>query len=365
MSAATANAEPTTRAKGRLPVVALVALVMVAGFTGLVLGDLAAGGSSPAVQPARPAVPLSHGGLRVQLPSGWARGGDATIAGFNRPLRVENRSQGVRAEVELLSAESPTLLPGALKKPEEAPDTVQLASGHEAWRYRKSAAVVYAIPTTVGIATIACSGEDRACEALASGVGVPQSRQFELDKNAAFFSRLPAVVASLDAARARGGEALGGATSAVSQAAAADELARAHKAAAATLTPLADGGVPKATVGSLTAAAGAYTALASAARTRSPRPYADAGRDVSAAEADLRRAIAKASSAVNGATRVVSPVKAAPAPKKQADPAPAKATPAPKASSGSADLTMPLLILVGLGMGAIAVRAVRRSLRAG
>ena len=128
--------------------------------------------------------------------------------------------------MERLPATSATLLPAAyVKTLASAPDkpaVVRLAAGAQAWRYRfpgrdGSMTLLYAAPTTSGIATVACTtpidtSVPRACEALAGAVSVPGSRPLEPSTSAAFFSALPAAVKDLDAARTKGVDELKGAT---------------------------------------------------------------------------------------------------------------------------------------------------------
>jgi len=290
-------------------------LVVAAAIAGLLLGGSFGGGDSPTVGPATATQTIAHDGLRLQVPSGWARGDAATVPGFNRPLGLLNIGEDMRAAVERLPATSPTLLPAAflqaLKRAPERPDMVRLVSGHDAWRYRfpqddGSVTVFYAAPTTTGIATVACLSPIDAggCEALASAVTVPGSRALEPSTSAAFFVRLPTAVTDLDAARTKGTGELAAATRARGQALAADGLARAHKSAGAALAPLTTegDGLPTATVDALTVTATAYATLARAARARSPRLYADAGRAVTSADADLRRTMTKVAAAASAAS---------------------------------------------------------------
>ncbi len=293
----------------------MVALLVVAAtIAGLLLGRALDGGDESTVGPAAAPPAIAHGGLRVQIPSGWGRGDAATVPGFDRPLGLSNPGEGLRAAVERLPATSPTLLPaaflGALGRAPDRPETVRLASGHGAWRYRfpqddGSVLVLYAAPTTTGIATVACRGPIDAggCEALASAVTVPRSRALEPSASTAFFMRLPTAVTDLDAARTKGMGELAAATRPRGQALAADGLAQAHKSAAAALAPLTteDDGLPTATVGALTATATAYGALANAARARSPRLYAAAGRAVTSSDAELRRTLARVADKANAA----------------------------------------------------------------
>jgi hypothetical protein len=337
----------------RPPVAVVAALVCFAGVAGLVLGSLVRS-ERPQRAPtaATPPAPIAHTGLSVQLPSGWARGDAAAIPGFKRPLGLRNEVEGLRAALELLPAASPSLMPAALGA--GSPERVELRSGYEAWRYRSDGAgrVAFALPTTTGIATVACVGATdvaRRCQRLASSVVVPDSRPLDLSRRAALFSRLPELVPGLNAERARGLDALRSATRATAQAAAADRLARAHKVAAAALAPLATPG--EKLPATLAAAARAYATLAGAARERVPGPYTDAARAVTGAEADLRRAMTEVAAAAQAASRDVST-----RPVFEPDAlAPVSAEPA------GADLTLPLLGLLTLVAGFLCWRAVREA----
>jgi hypothetical protein len=383
VSSAFGAARPVRR--GKLPVATAVCVLVVAvAIAGLLLdGSFGGGGDGSAVRPPTAPQTIAHEGLRVQVPSGWARGDAATVPGFSRPLGLRNAGERLRATFERLPATSATLLPAAfvmtLKGAPERPDVVRLASGRQAWRYRfaqddGSVTVLYAVPTTGGVVTVACmspigAGVPRGCEALASAITVPGSRPLEPGPRAAFYSRLPAAVSDLDVARAKGVRELSAATRSTGQAAAADGLARAHVAAGAALAPLtAEGdGLPATTVGALSATAAAYAALASAARARSPRAYADAGRAVTGANADLRRTMTKVAAAASAASRTAIQA-ASTRPAAATRPAKAKAkTPArtkPAAStSQSIDLQLPLAVLLGVFAIFLAVRETRRVLR--
>jgi hypothetical protein len=319
----------------QLPLVGAAVLVFASALGGLVLANaLDSGSDAPAGRPSPAPQALIHGGLRVQLPDGWAAARAAQAApvpGFTRPLRMSDPRKQLSAVIERLPATSPTLLPVALVRTEAAagarPELVRLAPGQQGWRYRfpqadGSTRTVIAAPTTAGVATVACmsrahGGGAPACQTLASGITVPGSRPLPPGASAAFLSRLPAVVSDLEAARATGVKQLSSATRADAQARAAAGLARAHTAAAATLAPLASPGdaVPTRTVVALSANATAYAKLASAARSGAAPRYVDAGRAVRTAEANLHRAVTEAAAHANAASSA--PVsRAAPAAKK-------------------------------------------------
>jgi hypothetical protein len=293
-------------------------LVLAAAVIGVLLGRaFVAGDGAPAARPAP--LTIAHGGLHVQLPSGWARGRAATVPGFSRPLSLKNARERLTALVERLPASSASLLPVAFETARptagERREVVRLGPGQPAWRYRVahksgSTIVLYAGPTSSGIATVACvvptdAGVPSGCDKLAKAITVPGSVPLELGPNVAFYSRLGDAARELEAARSTGMHDLAAARSATGQAAAAEGLVRAHEHALAALAPLAGtrAGLPGETVRALNAMAGVYATLAGAARARSPQRYNAARRGVAGADAALRRTLAKAAAAATAASR--------------------------------------------------------------
>ena len=66
-------------------------LVLAAAVIGALLGSaFVAGDGAPAVRPAAAPPTITHGGLRLQVPSGWVRGQAATVPGFSRPLSLKH-----------------------------------------------------------------------------------------------------------------------------------------------------------------------------------------------------------------------------------------------------------------------------------
>ena len=191
-------------------------LVLAAAVIGVLLGRaFVAGDGAPAVRPAAAPLTIAHGGLRVQVPSGWARGRAVTVPGFSRPLSLKNTRERLSAVVERLPASSATLVPVAFEQARptagERREVVRLSPGQPAWRYRVahengSATVLYAAPTTSGVATVAClvptgAGVPRGCETLAKAITVPGSVPLELGTSVAFYTRLPTVARELEVAR--------------------------------------------------------------------------------------------------------------------------------------------------------------------
>jgi hypothetical protein len=319
-----------------LNLTAVAVALGLALFAGALLGGAVGRSDSPARPAAGASQWIAHEGVLVDVPTGWARGDGAVLAGFRRPLGLVDRSRRAHASVERLPATSATLLPAAFLQTLAAkpgrPDVVRLASGAVARRYRFSrggdSTLFYVAPTTGGVATVACvdppgAADPQSCEALAGAVTVPGASTLAPSDGAAFWSRLPATLTELDAARAAGTRRLEAATRAAAQARAAGALARSHAAAGAALAPLAGGkGLPAAAVTDLATTATAYAALAKAARARWPRGYAAARGAVARAEnrlsVTMERAAGEATAAglATGAT-ASTPATAPSAPKRR------------------------------------------------
>jgi hypothetical protein len=306
----------------RVPLAAAVPLAAVAALIGLIAGAPAA--PAPTAAPVAPApATATGGGVQLEVPGGWSRAAGAAIPGlpFRHPLGLRRDAGGLRLTAEVLPMRTRTLLPPALAP--GRPAVVRLASGQRAWRYAfvragataadgagatpggaapataPSAAmlVVWALPTARGVATVACLGpRARAvppdCAAIARSLATPATAALALGPRTAYRSRLPAVVAALDAARVRGRRALAAAPHARGQVREAAGLAAAHRAAATALAPLAR---PEedAAVRGLRRVAAAYDALAAAAHGRRPDGYARARAGVGAAERALGAALVR------------------------------------------------------------------------
>jgi len=361
MSTAGASVWWRSFAPSPLSVGTVCALVLAGAAAGLLLGGVVGERSSVAVRSTSEPQTIGRGGLRVDVPRGWTRGGAATLPGFVRPLALSNPDRSLGVTVERLPVMSATLVPGPLAEELATapgrPDAVRLRSGRPAWRYRLqrrdgSLIVLYAAPVVGGVVTTACASPavatiPPACDAAARAVTIaPGWQALALGKGAGFFSRLPAVRAQLQTARAEGGNQLRAATLATAQAAAAERLARAHRAAGAALSPLAGERAQRTAVRVLGATANAYTALAGAARARVPRRYAAARRTVIAADARLRRAVARVAAAANAGRIAVSPARA----------------PALSPSNRS-DGSFALLALLGVCAMFLAARDVQRELK--
>jgi hypothetical protein len=158
---------------------------------------------------------VSTGALRVTLPEGWtpARTGPK-IPGFDRAHAAFARSYDSDVAIALLPARSASLLPPALDvatRPVAARPRIQRSGAIRAYDYvrpakdRRVLDIVVA-PTTLGVATIACStavvAPDECAQAL-HGLRLAGGSFLPLSTESAFLAGLPGAVTTLGAQRLR------------------------------------------------------------------------------------------------------------------------------------------------------------------
>jgi hypothetical protein len=199
---------------------ALVGLPLLAALLGAVLA-LAFG--KPATDKPHAAAPVtasagavvSTGALRVTLPEGWTptRTGPK-IPGFDGARAAFARSYDSDVTIALLPARSPSLLPPALDvatNPASARPRIQRAGALSAYDYVRPAKDrrvldVVVVPTTLGVATIACSSAvvapDECAQAL-HGLRLAGGSFLPLSTESAFLAGLPDAVKTLGAQRLR------------------------------------------------------------------------------------------------------------------------------------------------------------------
>ncbi|HET6550754.1 MAG TPA: hypothetical protein VFG79_19990, partial [Solirubrobacter sp.] len=162
---------------------------------------------------------------------------------------------------------------------------------------------VYAIPTTRGVLTLVCTAKgDGGPEAPTwclnglDQITVEGAKPLKPQRDTAYRLRAPAVFKKLDAARVAKRKALRGAKKSGGQKRAALALARAYRAAAAALTPMAPAkSAPARELAALRRSAAAYERLATAADRRSRPGWAHARAAVARAEKALKKRLTAAS----------------------------------------------------------------------
>jgi hypothetical protein len=158
---------------------------------------------------------VSAGALRLTLPEGWtpSRTGPK-IPGFAGAHAAFARSYDSDVAIALLPARSPSLLPPALDvatNPASARPRIQRAGALRAYDYVRPAKDhhvldILVVPTTLGVATIACSSAvvapDECAQAL-HGLHLAGGSFLPLSTESAFLAGLPHVVKTLGAQRLR------------------------------------------------------------------------------------------------------------------------------------------------------------------
>jgi hypothetical protein len=199
---------------------ALVGLPVLAALLGAVLA-LAFG--KPATDKPHAAAPVaassgavvSAGALRVALPEGWTptRTGPK-IPGFDGAHAAFARTYDSDVAIALLPARSPSLLPPALDvatNPASARPRIQRVGALSAYDYVRPAKDhrvldIVVAPTTLGVATIACSSAVVApdeCSQALHGLRLTGGSFLPLSTESAFLAGLPAAVRTLGAQRLR------------------------------------------------------------------------------------------------------------------------------------------------------------------
>jgi serine/threonine protein kinase len=318
---------PDTRRRGRFGLVKGAFLL----FAVLVAAAAAFGGRGS--QPDRasegtvaaPTVDVAGRDLALRVPRGWSRLRGSPDLGL--PLShasavgPRGRPGGPRVEFGVMTgrtASNSALLPAGLlgsigQAPGEVParTAVRLPTQNlEAWRYRNLRAVgadrqltIYAIPTSGGVATLACASrpaQARAfapgCDAIAGTLRLRRGTPYPIGPSHAYATSLNGTIGQLQQATGPEEQNLQAAETLSGQAAAARALASAYNDAAAQLAALSVSPADRAANARLvTALRGAGTAYGRAARAATggdPDAYRAASAAVPGARAEVNSALA-------------------------------------------------------------------------
>jgi len=279
----------------------------------------------PGATPVRGSRPVNGADLTVGVPPGWTRVARAADLGLPLSGAVAvapgGRPSGPTVAFGVMrgaTAENATLLPAAVVRATGRPagtppprTAVRLpAHGLQAWRYRDLPAAsgertltVYAVPTTDGVATVACAtppakaaGFAPTCDRVAATLRLRSARAYPVGPSSTYAATLNAAIGGLQQAVGGDEADLAAAKTLPGQAGAARVLAIDYQAAAAQLAGLdlspADRGVDRGLVGALRRVARAYRAAAGAATAATPARYQAASADVAAAKGRLNLALA-------------------------------------------------------------------------
>ena len=302
MNAFAHHQQPTERRRHAAAVLVgtlLVAALLGAAFALALHGDTRDAPVRATTAPAGAVV--AAGDLRFTLPGSWAPAGHRlAIPGFEGARAAFARSGTAEVAIALLAPASPSLLPPELAAARSIPAGPRIVHAGRLNAYRDLRAIgdnrvvaVYTVPTTLGIATIACSmpvytyspGE---CDGAPAGLRLTRGSFLPLSDSAAFLSRLPEVVTTLNAERDRLRARLGRAARTDGAVRTALRLGRAYAAAARALRPLVTPRSPaSATVRLLKRLRVEHVALARTLRARNRARFASAALAVRRDEGQL------------------------------------------------------------------------------
>jgi hypothetical protein len=321
-SAATAVAGPPARprpARHRMIVTAAVALALVG--VAFLAGVSAGSGERDSAPPRAAELPplassASSGAVELRFPSGWRRAASPPrVPGLDLDDEVALAGpSGAGVIAGRTRATGPALLPAAfLERLPAAPgrdDRVRLGR-LTAYRYAHldihgldRPLTVYVVPTTAGVATVACIGAadasatGNACERIAGSASLMRGRPFGLGPDRAYAKRLNAAMARLNRSRSSLGGRLAAARSRSGQARRAGDLAAAYAVASRTLARSRAAVSPAArrrhdaVATAVRRGERAYRSLAAAARRGQAARYRAARRDVARADRALAGALA-------------------------------------------------------------------------
>jgi len=284
--------------------IAIAAGVAVAAVIGFLVGG--SGGSEPAST--LPAVPKSNAAMKLKVPETWADAAAPKVPGLT--LADAKAAAGGGATVLFGTvrdeANNSTLLPtGLLQAAGEVPknhEAVKVGPGEvEAYRYRDvelkgldKPVTLYAIPTTQGVATVACVPSTASCDGVANTLEL-NGEPFPVGPSEGYAKKVSAALGSLNAKVAKAAGALGKAKTPAAQAKATARLRDAYRKAAAELrggrlSP-ADRGANARLMAALNGVAKAYGHGAAAAKHNNKAGFKRAGAAVTTAQRELAGAL--------------------------------------------------------------------------
>jgi serine/threonine protein kinase len=290
--------------------------VVVAAVIGLVAGGGGGDSSTKTPPPSNPAprVAASSAGMSLKVPTGWSAPAKIpAVPGLSEPTSLAGPSGGTiefgKADD---SAANSTLLPDDLRLAagNKRGTPVDLGDGVQAYRYPNLkignglTTTVYAVPTSTGIATLACvaaKGREAAfaptCDAIATTFRIQNGKPFPVGPSKDYADQLSGALGKLGKQRSSAQSALAKAKTRKQQANATDRLAAAYNGAAKTLGGLkdlspADTLANTGLVNALRATGAAYKQAAKEARSKDRAGYKREGDKAAAAQTDVAKRIA-------------------------------------------------------------------------
>ena len=305
---------PKERKGGKGALIGIGIAVVIAA----VLGSLIGGGSDDSKDEGggAPTVAASNADVEAKVPSDWKKISDVpAIPGmqFASPIaQAPGGAAGGESVVvgQVKNANNSTLLPAGflsalgLDSGELPPrQAVRLADNKlEAYRYPKlrpdgldQPVTLYTVPTSAGVATVACLDPSADCESIANTLKLNAGTAFPVGPSKEYAAGLGKTLGTLDKKVSAGRKALQSADTPKAQAAAAKDLSAAYKSASASVSKLevspADSAANKQLASALKDTGNAYGKMASAASSGNNSAYKKASKQVEDAEQSVAGAL--------------------------------------------------------------------------
>ncbi len=297
-------------ALGGVATVAIIAVVAMGGGGG---GEKASATSTPTPKAsATPgaAVPISFNGIALQVPAGWAqdKGEAPAVPGLDSPVTVGGPKGGtiVVGKADKTAANS-TLLPGDLITNDLADgQTVDIGDGkqallHDGVHVGDKTASVFSVPTTNGVATLACFAEAATCHTIATSMQITEGTVFPVGPDAKFAKNVETILGRLESKEKAAARDLNNAGKRTTQVAATGKLWGAYSGAAKSLSKLkispADTTSRKQLVAALAGAGSAYRKAASEGKGKDRAGYKRQGSRALSFQAQMQKALTGLTSA--------------------------------------------------------------------
>jgi serine/threonine protein kinase len=285
---------------GGVATVAIVAAVALGGGG----GDTPTPTATPrASATAGAAVPISASGIALKVPAGWSKGGDdaPVVPGLADGFLAATGPKGAAIVVGKgdETASNSTLLPNDLRTTTE-PQTAAIGDGARALRYDNlqigdKSATVFAVPTTEGVATLACFADGKTCSTIASSMQITEGKAFAVGPSDEFSNDVQRILGRLEKQEKSAATALNRAGKRTSQVAATRKLASTYSGAARSLAGLdvspADALLKKNMVDALRAAGAAYKRAAVEGARKDRAGYKREGSRALASQKDMSEAL--------------------------------------------------------------------------
>jgi hypothetical protein len=279
---------------------------------GFVIGGGSGGGGAEDDGGGAPTVAASNADLAAKFPSSWKKIAQAPeIPGytFASPIvEAPGGAQGGESVVvgQVKDANNSTLLPAGflqalgLDAGEVPPrQAVRLVDSKlEAYRYANlrprdidQPVTLFTVPTSAGVATVACVDPSADCESIANTLKLNGGTAFPVGPSKEYAAALGKILGGLDKKVTAGRKALQGAATPGQQSNAAKDLSAAYKSASSQVSKLesspADSAINKDLASALKKTGDAYGKLASAASSNNKGAYSRASRTAQQAGQDV------------------------------------------------------------------------------